>query len=76
VVSNGLAGIKKNPVGEVCLYLQLELNTLGILSVPTGKNLKALSQHVVRLYLVKLSVVGHIWKFSLVFGVGNSLLKF
>ena len=28
----------KKCVGEVCLYFQLELNTLGILSAPTDKN--------------------------------------
>jgi hypothetical protein len=30
----------KNCVGEVCLYFQLELNTLEFLSIPTDKNLK------------------------------------
>jgi hypothetical protein len=27
-------------MGEASVYFQLELNTLGVLSVPTGKNLK------------------------------------
>jgi len=31
---------QKKSVGEVCLYFQLELNTLGILSAPTDKNTK------------------------------------
>jgi len=38
-IANGSRGIKKC-VGEASLHLQLELNTLGFLNVPSGKNPK------------------------------------
>jgi hypothetical protein len=37
-VANGLTGIKN--VLEKCLHFQLEMNTLGFLTVPKDKNLK------------------------------------
>jgi hypothetical protein len=61
---------------EMPLHFELELNTLGVLIVPTDKNLKDCGRVNVRLYLENCLPTYNDMNFFLVFNVGNSLLKF
>jgi hypothetical protein len=67
---------RKQCVDEVSLHLQLELSTLGFVSVATGRTLQEWGQHTVGLWLGNClqSYIG--MSFFPCLGVGNSLLKF